>query len=59
MTWNNTGYLAAKEANDRMNSQRDAYRSTTEPLNKINDTLKAILEVLKAIENKMGTQGDN
>lgn len=59
MTWNNMGYEAAKAANDRMSRQRDAYQSTTEPLNKINDTLKAILEVLKAIETKMGPQGGN
>jgi len=43
------GYQAAKEANQALNRQREAYRSTTEPLLKVNDTLVEILNELRKI----------
>lgn len=44
------GYQAAKDANDALARQREAYRSTTEPLAKINDTLKEIYEVIREVK---------
>jgi hypothetical protein len=43
----------ADQANARLASQSDAYRSTTEPLNRINDTLKEIKALLIEIRNLM------
>jgi len=39
------GYAAAKEANARLKRQQDTYRYTTEPLNRLNDTLQDILNL--------------
>lgn len=47
------GYQAAREANQALNRQRDAYRSTTEPLLKINDTLVEILNELRKISKEV------
>lgn len=47
------GYAAAQEANTRLRNQRDSYRSTTEPLLKINATLKDILSELRNINEKL------
>lgn len=47
------GYVAAKEANDRLRRQQDTYRYTTEPLNKLNDTLQDILNELRKINDKI------
>ena len=47
------GYQAAREANATLNRQRDTYRSTTEPLININDTLKDILSELRKINEKL------
>ena len=47
------GYQAAREANQALARQRDSYRSTTEPLLKINDTLKDILSELRKINEKL------
>ena len=47
------GYTAAKEANDRYRRQQDTYKYTTEPLNRINDTLRDILSELRKITEKL------
>jgi hypothetical protein len=49
------GHAAAKEANDRYRRQQDTYRYTTEPLNKINDTLRDILSELRKITEKINS----
>lgn len=47
------GYGAAKEANERYRRQQDTYRYTTEPLNRLNDTLQDILSELRKINEKL------
>lgn len=47
------GYQAAQEANRVLARQREAYRSTTEPLLKVNDTLVEILNELRKINDKL------
>lgn len=54
MTWSHEASIkAAREANATLDRQRDAYRSTTEPLNRINDTLQDILSELRKINEKL------
>ena len=53
MTWQEQGYQAAREANERMRRQSDAYRSTTEPLQKINETLIEILGELRKLNRQL------
>lgn len=50
------GYASAQEENARFRNQRDTYRLTTEPLNKINDTLKDILSELRKINEKLNRE---
>jgi hypothetical protein len=47
------GYQSAKEANAILSRQRDSYRYTTEPLLKINDTLKDILTELRKLNENI------
>lgn len=42
-----------EKSNARLAAQSDAYRSTTEPLNRINDTLQEIKAFLIEIRNIM------
>lgn len=54
MSWYDEASIkAAREANQALSRQRDAYRSTTEPLININDTLKDILSELRKINEKL------
>lgn len=54
MSWSTPDSIrSAQDANARLRRQSDAYRSTTEPLNRISDTLKDILNELRKINEKL------
>lgn len=55
MTWKDSGYQAAREANERMRQDNNA-RAAVGPINAVNDTLREIkallIEIRNAIQDK-------